>query len=565
VSTLAFVTSLLVKPVLVVATAWILVRVIGRRGAAARHALWAGCAGALLLLPVLAAVLPSLRVGVISPAMTAVLAPLTVAPVQLGRSGDETRAASSAVGEPGAAAVESRASARVEVTIVLWTAWAAIALFLVARRAWAEVAAQRLIARGRRPAPALAARFSSVARKHGLDHVPIVLTDEAACPAVAGLVRPAIILPSNADQWTGAQLSAILSHELAHVERRDCLVNLLGDLAAIIYWCNPLAHYAARRIRAEAERACDDAVVHESVDADSYALMLLDFTRAAQGTRVLPRAATAMARPSELESRVIALLHARMTRAPLPRSLKWMLAASAVAIALPVAAATVVAAELHPQAGTGLQPQPRRTLQPVASITAHEPKQGGDSLGPASERVPLVVDEAQLRAASARALAGRDSVIAMRLVEALSHVPNHDGDLIRERAAWALLQTSGDRLMEPVMDSLASRDWRVQAYAAWIMAIAQERRAVPQLLDLVRHPVWRVRAMAAFALCWIPDRRAPGIMIAALRDPAWQVRMEAVEYLGSMPQNPYDDMIRKSLADRHVAVRRAAADALGMQ
>jgi HEAT repeat protein len=54
-------------------------------------------------------------------------------------------------------------------------------------------------------------------------------------------------------------------------------------------------------------------------------------------------------------------------------------------------------------------------------------------------------------------------------------------------------------------------------------------------------------------------------MVAALKDPAWQVRMEAVEYLGSMPQNPYDDVSRQSLADRHVAVRRAAADALGVK
>jgi HEAT repeat protein len=225
----------------------------------------------------------------------------------------------------------------------------------------------------------------------------------------------------------------------------------------------------------------------------------------------------------------------------------------------------VVAAEVLPQARTQQQPVPQRKFQPVASIAAHEPVQGSDTLAPSSERVPLVVDDALLRAASARALAGPDSTIATRLVEALSHVPKHDGDLIRDRAAWALLQTRGDRLIDPVIDSLASRDWRVQAYAAWVMAIAQERRAVPQLLDMVQHPVWRVRAMAAFALCWIPDRRAPGIMIAALKDPAWQVRMEAVEYLGSMPQNPYDETIRKSLADRHVAVRRAAADALGMK
>jgi beta-lactamase regulating signal transducer with metallopeptidase domain len=564
-SMMAFVSILVLKPAIVVATAWVLVLVIARRGAAARHALWAGCAVAILLLPLFSAVLPPLRLGIFSPAIPRVLAPLTIA-FDAGPSTDDGQVAPHiAETVVGGASGETTTGAPLDFAAALWSVWAGVALLLIARRVSAELSARRLIGRGKLPAAAFAARLSRIARTHGTEHVRTVISDEAACPAVAGLVRPAIILPANAEQWTDAQASAILAHELAHVARRDCLLNLLGDLAAAIYWCNPLAHYAARRIRAEAERACDDAVVHESADADSYALMLLDFTRAAQGVRPLPRAATAMARPSELESRVIALLHSRTVRAPLGRSLTWVFASVAVVIALPVAAATVVAAELEKQLQPELQPQPQRKLRPVASIVAHEPGQGSDSLGPRSERVPLQVDEAQLRSASARALAGPDSVMAARLIEALSHVPKHDGDLIRDRAAWALLQTRGNRLIEPLIDSLASADWRVQTYAAWIMAIAQERRAVPQLLELVRHPVWRVRAMAAFALCWIPDRRAPGIMIAALKDPAWQVRMEAVEYLGSMPQNPYDDMIRTSLADQHVAVRRAAADVLGMK
>ena len=551
-SALELIASVLLKPAIVAATAWLIVLVMARRGAAARHVVWAGCAAALLLLPLLNATLPPLRLDALWPGMATTLAPLTGSGSRASPpTGDAQDPPPVAVAIP--AAGEGATRAPLDLTAALASAWAAIALLLGARRAWAEVAAARLIARARPPVPALASRIAKVTSACGMEHVPIVVTDETACPAVAGLMHPAIILPASAGAWTDAQLAAILAHELAHVNRRDCLVNLVGDVTAALYWCNPFAHLVARRIRVEAERACDDAVLRGNGDPDAYALTLLDLTRALQGARPLPRAATAVARPSELESRVLALLHTRATPPPLGRSLTWVLASVAVAVALPVAAATVVAAEPKGEEGGEAA---------VAAMAAHQTDPETDAPATADERLPLAVDPARLRAASARALAGPDSAFATRLVEALSHVPKHDRDLIRDRAAWALLQTRGTDLIGPVLDSLASRDWRVQAYAAWTMGIARERRAVPRLLELVGHPVWRLRAMAAFALCWIPDRRAPEIMVAALQDSAWQVRMEAVEYLGSMPEHPYDDTIRKSLGDRHVAVRRAAAQAL---
>jgi beta-lactamase regulating signal transducer with metallopeptidase domain len=211
VSVLVLVSLLLVKPALVVATAWIMVRLIAWRGAAARHALWAGCAAALVLLPLFRVALPDVRVAALGPAMTTVLAPLEAAGIATRPPAGEAREATNVAG---GVASDAASGARnwLDVTAALWSAWAAIALLLVARRIRAEVSARRLIAQGRRPEPALAERFSNVLRTHGTQGVTIVIADEAACPAVAGLMRPAIILPAAAVRWTDPQLSGAGDH-----------------------------------------------------------------------------------------------------------------------------------------------------------------------------------------------------------------------------------------------------------------------------------------------------------------------------------------------------------------
>ncbi len=123
-------------------------------------------------------------------------------------------------------------------------------------------------------------------------------------PAVAA--GPVILLPATADEWPAERLEMVLDHELAHVRRRDLWWRLVGTLACCLYWFHPLAWWAAAQQRKESEMSCDDQVLRGR-SAEHYAENLVAVAREASGHST-PAAVMAMAKPRELEGRVLAVL-----------------------------------------------------------------------------------------------------------------------------------------------------------------------------------------------------------------------------------------------------------------
>jgi hypothetical protein len=137
-------------------------------------------------------------------------------------------------------------------------------------------------------------------------------------PMAWGVARSVILLPSSANSWTVARRRAVLAHELAHVNRRDGLTQILVQLACSVYWFNPLVWFAERRMRVERERACDDYVLNLGTRPATYADHLLELARGVPNRATL--ATVSMAHPSQLETRLRAVLDPRLKRSKLSRS-----------------------------------------------------------------------------------------------------------------------------------------------------------------------------------------------------------------------------------------------------
>ncbi|MBO2011459.1 M56 family metallopeptidase [Hymenobacter negativus] len=103
-------------------------------------------------------------------------------------------------------------------------------------------------------------RLAALAARSGVRR-PVALLESALVqvPLVVGHWRPVILLPlGTVAGLTPAYLEAILAHELAHVLRRDYLVNLLQTVAEVLFFYHPAVWFVANCVRTERENCCDD-------------------------------------------------------------------------------------------------------------------------------------------------------------------------------------------------------------------------------------------------------------------------------------------------------------------
>jgi TonB family protein len=222
----------------------------------------------------------------------------------------------------------------------------------------------------RRACPAAYAQgtIEALGRSLGLGRrVRVLESTEAPMPLTWGIFHPVVVLPDDATGWPEARLRTVLLHELVHVRRLDLLAQVVAQAACCLYWFHPLAWVALRQLRKERERACDDAVLLGGVAAHDYAGHLLELVRALAAKRSPWADAPAMAESSDLESRVRALLDRNRSRRPLSRRAALAVAASVVAVLLPLSAIHAQGA-MGTLAGTVSDPSDARV--PQCRVTA---------------------------------------------------------------------------------------------------------------------------------------------------------------------------------------------------
>jgi bla regulator protein BlaR1 len=88
----------------------------------------------------------------------------------------------------------------------------------------------------------------------------------AKAPMMIGHLKPVVLVPVGLlTALSPAEVEAILIHELAHIKRRDYLVNLLQNLTEIVFFFNPAVLWISTLIRTERENCCDDlALAHDN-------------------------------------------------------------------------------------------------------------------------------------------------------------------------------------------------------------------------------------------------------------------------------------------------------------
>jgi beta-lactamase regulating signal transducer with metallopeptidase domain len=316
--------------------------VFRRLAASRRYAIWMTAMLALAVLPFAMVSLPAWRVIPKSspPPDWMVLEPKEVVEAV------EMPVKASAVAEPVMQAMPvTTAMPPPEPVRALWTwdavierlpmLWLGVAALMLVRLAWSALSLGRLKQRLKR---CECDEVASVARELGLKHVPRLFVGAAdAVPMVWGVWKPCLLLPCGFESWSSEKRRGVLLHELAHLRRRDPLALWLAQTVKALHWFNPLAWLTLRQMRADQERACDDAVLRHGVRASDYAQALLDLSRHNRVAPGLALCALTITRCAPVESRVRAVLDAKCCRDAL--TLRWLAGMTALAmlLMLPVA------------------------------------------------------------------------------------------------------------------------------------------------------------------------------------------------------------------------------------
>jgi TonB family protein len=159
-------------------------------------------------------------------------------------------------------------------------------------------------------------------------------TSELIGPVAWGFGNGLVLLPEDASAWPSERRRAIVLHEAAHLARRDCWSLLIAELACALYWFHPLAWHAAARMRREQEKAADDYVLQNGVDAQEYAEHLVALARSQRSQLLMAGAVTR----SDLSARIEAILDSTRRRHMLTRRVVATGIAALLIITVPLTA-----------------------------------------------------------------------------------------------------------------------------------------------------------------------------------------------------------------------------------
>jgi TonB family protein len=335
---LAFFAACCAKATILLAGAWLIVVAFRQRSSALRHHIWTAAILASLALPLFVMLLPAWHSATLGSAATF----WSPAHANAGSSISHT-IPSSIINVTATPQFFNR------LALAMLLAWAAgVSFFLLslfvglARLAWVSAHAKPVFDDDWMHTVLELSKFHKIARPIRL----LQCNSSTAMPLTWGIFRPVIVLPSSAAQWPEDRRCVVLSHELAHISRHDWSLQICAEFARSIYWFHPLIWLAAARLRQESERASDDAVLRSGIAPSNYASQLLDLARTLENSGRAWSTALAIARPSNLERRFVAMLNPSIDRSRLSSRIKLLIPFFALCLLFPLAALHLTAQNL---------------------------------------------------------------------------------------------------------------------------------------------------------------------------------------------------------------------------
>ena len=586
-----------------------------RTSAGARHLVWLVTLAALLLVPALTAWAPiPIRVLPAKVKSESAVAPSPSPLILTNRAGkiDNVGVLTAPIAIGNEAVPSSsfgNALARSAVLSglsIVFLIWAAVLVVIAVSLGFATLAVRRIVNRARPlDSQDWLAPLWEVSDRLALDEPPRLLrSEDAKMPFACGVFNATIVLPAECDSWSLDRRRAVLLHELAHVRRHDLVGHTLGRLACAVYWFHPLVWTAAKQLRSESERACDDLALACGARATDYAEHLLDIVTSVRRDST-PSVALAMARRKEFEGRMLAILDPELRHSSPSRRQSAALIGSLALISIVVGAAAPL-----PRIPVHTAP-PVTSAQGIELLNSRKPDVkgypdsreiiGGSKMHQKSETVTKqsmqttvstqsnstqsnrvedafakVVETAvkQGTSAASKALAqaftqgggktGKDSderpVLLARILATDTSAS------LRRIAAWGLSEYADKQV---AADALANAlrhdaDPTVREMAAWSLAEGSHGSTAVEALSaaLKGDANTLVRATSAWALGNVGDRSSADALAAALNDASPDVRKRAAWALGNTDLKQAPPKLIAMLGDKDPEVRELAAWAL---
>jgi len=203
----------------------------------------------------------------------------------------------------------------------------------------------------------------------GVTRVCILCSSVIPAPITVGSFHPMVILPERllGEADRNVLLTAI-GHELAHVRRRDYLLNLFYEFLSLPLSFHPAATLMKRRLKETRELSCDELVTDRLLEPKVYARSLVELARSAMELGRHSTISIGVADADILEERVMTIL--KRSTATVSRK-RWLLLAATLCFVVPCAVATPFALHINitPRAAAVTAATPQDTQQKIAGST----------------------------------------------------------------------------------------------------------------------------------------------------------------------------------------------------